>query len=145
MKNVFTAKEVLEAFCIIEKQGGVGNPREFILQFERVNPQLNANQLILTLELILKGHLKFKMSPSLSAILDWTLTQLYFRKDKCVSSMEQLENLLITDKSFTDKKYLEMCNYLKLIYDFNKALNEAGTTLWKYEMDKDFFTAVILG
>jgi len=140
MKNVFTAKEVLESFCILKKQ----YKGDFISRFLREPPQLNANHLILTTNLILNGHLKFKMSPSLGAILEWTLTHTYLLRDKCVSSMEHLENLLITDKRFTDNQYLEMCNHLKFIYDFTKAFTEAGSTFWKYEITDKFFTAVRL-
>jgi len=143
MKNVFIAKELFETFCILDQNQETS---EFVKQLQSVHPELNVKTLVLTMILILKGNVKFKMSPELRIILEWTIANLVKRKNICVSAMEQIEKILSYDTTFTENDYLVLSNHLKLIYDFNQIADDVGYDgLLSYRQSKDgFFESYVL-
>jgi len=137
MKNVFTAKEILEAF------------RSFITTLDVVtmlmeeHPEVSKKKFQRIIYLIKTGNLKLKMNDNLSYVLNLLLRLSVAcgqRKDYCRMAMDGADNKIKTDNTFTEMDYILFCAHIKFIYEFKKCTDMGtDTDMWKMKTEDEYF------
>ena len=142
MKNVFTAKEILDSF------------RSFITTLDVVNllmikhPEVSKKKFQRIINLIKSGNLKFRMNDNFAYVLMLLLkisVDCGKIKDYCRIAMDGADNKIKTDNTFSEMDYIWVCAHIKFVYEFKKCTDIAtDTDMWKMEIADEYFEGMYL-
>jgi len=135
MKNVFTATELFGAFRVFFLTIK-GNPWDFVTDLVRHNPSITYKNFEVTIKLIMNGHTKFRMTKAVEVILKKTIEYLISHNDKKILELEFAEKTM-REGGCNENDYIVTCNHIKLIYDFNKTIDDIGAGNLSYSMTLD--------